>query len=202
MPLGECRLNSIRCDFLKEQAMKIILYLKIALIAILPSLAFSSVLDGQIYGGQIYDVQGNERDGVTTSTWSELADLVDGVTHVRYYPETGQYLSFFIATQAELDAIGMGSLPYENRYGMALYNADGALVRIVQRYGRFTVTSFDFMLYMGENIWGHGIWLNETPVVGNSYTYSGLTVVSSGLSVEYLNSISPFVSSSTRSRFR
>ena len=131
--------------------------------------ASASILDLRIQTDQIFDVQWNIRNGtLNASGFNRIYSSVNYATQTNSASRwtaaqttdagsNGRYIAFFDSTTNP------------GTYGMAVYNSDGSVYKIVNNTGTFRALADGAIFYNGNGMWGTLI----TTEAGYSYGSSG-----------------------------
>jgi hypothetical protein len=132
----------------------------------------ASILDLRIQTDQIFDVQWNIRNGTLNASgfnriYSSVNYATQSTSAARWTAaqtadagSNGRYIAFFNSTTNP------------GTYGMAVYNSDGSVYKIVNNTGSFRALANGAIFYNGNGMWGTLITTEAGYTLGSSGSWS------------------------------
>ena len=134
--------------------------------------ASAGILDLRVKTDQIFDVQWNIRNGTLNASYFNYI-----YSSVNYATQTNSARRWTAAQTADAGSNGryiafFNSTTNPGTYGMAVYNSDGSVYKIVNNTGTFRALADGAIFYNGNGMWGTLITTEAGYTLGSSGSWS------------------------------
>jgi hypothetical protein len=171
--------------------------------------AQADITDGKFGTGQMFDVQyyWSQAETPDTPDWNcysvNTCEVLNVSGLTRVYSSSGQ-LSTQDYTDMQTNGQYFGffnSTTTSGQYGLAIYNSDGTVARVLHTEGTITAIGPDAIFYLGSGFYGTVISTTQGYAFGSSATFTNMntTVTSTDLTSYTYTSSTPLAAGETAS---